>query len=106
MRKKPEPLEYVPAGWWDRHPWGFDHIGKPDLRGIGGSMKKRKARPHLRPDGIPTRCDRRLMSAAERAILRAMAAVEKAGASPALTEAVDLLAWARNRVADHVEGKR
>lgn len=61
-------------------------------------------RPRLRPDGIPTRCDLRFMSPAERAIRHAMDEVERAGASAALTDAVVLLGKARDRVADHVEG--
>jgi hypothetical protein len=61
-------------------------------------------RPKLRPDGVPSRCDRSLMTAAELAITAAMIAVEGAGASLALTEAVTLLSKARDRVADHVEG--
>lgn len=60
-------------------------------------------RPAKRPDGIPTRIDLNWMTPAERAILDAMYAVEEAGASPALTDAVTLLAQARDRVADHVE---
>ena len=63
------------------------------------------ARLHLRPDGIPTRADRSLMSSAEMAITEAMAVVEAAGASTALTDAVVLLGRARDRVADHVEGQ-
>lgn len=61
-------------------------------------------RPKLRPDGLPSRIDRLLMSPAELAITAAMAAVEAAGASVALTDAVTLLSKARDRVADHVEG--
>lgn len=38
-------------------------------------------RPHLRPDGIPTRCDETLMTIAEQKITDAMRAVEQAGAS-------------------------
>jgi hypothetical protein len=44
------------------------------------------------------------MSPAELAITEAMHAVEKAGASIALTDAVILLGKARDRVADHEEG--
>jgi hypothetical protein len=44
------------------------------------------------------------MVPAELAIVRAMQAVENAGGGAALTEAVALLAQARDRVADHVEG--
>lgn len=61
-------------------------------------------RPHLRDDGFPTRNDMSLMSPAELAITKAMCAVEDAGASEPLTDAVTLLAKARERVADHVEG--
>lgn len=61
-------------------------------------------RPHKRPDGIPSRCDLSLMSPAELAITEAMRAVEAAGASVALTDAIVLLGKARDRVADHVEG--
>lgn len=61
-------------------------------------------RPHLRPDGIPTRSDMRYWTPAELAIWEAMGAVEAAGASPALTDALNLLIKARDRVADHVEG--
>lgn len=62
-------------------------------------------REHLRPDGVPTRVDQSLMTPAELAISEAMAAVEKAGASVALTDAVTLLGKARDRVADHAEGR-
>lgn len=54
--------------------------------------------------GFPTRSCLQLMTPAERAITDAMAEVEKAGASLALTDAVVLLGKARDRVADHMEG--
>lgn len=57
-----------------------------------------------RRDGLPTRNDISCMSTAELAITQAMHAVEKAGASLALTDAVNLLGKARDRVADHEEG--
>jgi hypothetical protein len=60
-------------------------------------------RPANRPDGTPTRIDQRWQTAAERAIRDAMLAVEAAGGSPALTDAITLLSKARDRVADHVE---
>lgn len=63
-----------------------------------------KSRPHRRGDGIPTRCDLSLMTPAELAIVAAMRAVEEAGASIALTDALNMLSAARDRVADHVEG--
>lgn len=62
------------------------------------------ARPKLRPDNIPTRIDLNWMTPAEFAILKAMEAVEYAGGSVALTDAINLLSRARGRVADHVEG--
>ena len=63
-------------------------------------------RPHLRPDGIQTRIDRLWQTPAELAISEAMDAVERhPGGSIALTEAGILLRQARDRVADHVEGK-
>jgi hypothetical protein len=62
-------------------------------------------RPEQRPDGWPTRSDLQWFSEAEWAIHRAMGAVESAGGSVALTDAITLLAKAKARVADHVEGK-
>lgn len=70
------------------------------------------AEPHgrrLRPrtdtkTGMPTRNDIRWHSPAEKAIREAMLAVEKAGASEALTKAVGLLGDAMAWVADHEEG--
>jgi len=44
------------------------------------------------------------MSDAEIVITDAMLAVEHAGGSVALTDAITLLSKARDRVADHVEG--
>lgn len=60
-------------------------------------------RPARRPDNIPTRIDLNWLTLAELAIVTATAEVERAGASVALTDAVTLLAQARDRVADHVE---
>lgn len=60
-------------------------------------------RPHLRPDGIPTRADLRYWTRAESMIADAVNEVETMGASIALTDAVTLLGKARDRVADHVE---
>lgn len=60
-------------------------------------------RPVKRPDGIPTRIDLNWATPAEKAIRDAMYAVEAAGGSPALTDAVMLLGRALDRVADHVE---
>lgn len=54
-------------------------------------------------NGIPRRMRTDLHTPAEAAITLAMAAVEEAGAHPLLTQAVMLLADARNKVADSVE---
>lgn len=62
-------------------------------------------RPEKRPDGIPTRIDRNWHTSTEEAITKAMYEVENMGGSAALTDAVTLLSKARDRVADHVEGK-
>lgn len=62
-------------------------------------------RPEKREDGWPTRADMSYWSPAEKAIQDAISAVEAAGASNALTDAVVFLGKARDRVADHVEGK-
>ena len=70
----------------------YDAAGKPVLR------------QRQRDDGWPTRADTRFWTPAEHAIQAAMDAVEKSGASLALTDAVILLAKARDRVADHFEG--
>jgi hypothetical protein len=61
-------------------------------------------RPAKRPDGWPTRTAVEWWTPAEEAIAKAMHAVEAAGGSLALTDAVILLGKARDRVADHVEG--
>jgi hypothetical protein len=67
-------------------------------------MKPTTPRSHLRPDGIPTRCDIRLTSTTENAIRDAIGMVESIGADKALTDAVVLLDEAKNRVADYLEG--
>lgn len=54
-------------------------------------------------DGIPRRNRLDLNTSAEIAIREAVAAVEDAGAHPLLTEAVVLLAQAREKVADFVD---
>ena len=60
-------------------------------------------RPAKRPDGWPTRNSVEWWSPAEAAISEAMYAVECAGGSVALTDAIIKLGNARDRVADHVE---
>jgi hypothetical protein len=54
-------------------------------------------------NGHPRRNRIDLYTPAETAISEAIRAVEDAGAHPLLTEAVQLLTWAKNRVADFVE---
>lgn len=55
-------------------------------------------------DDIPRRCQLEHMTPAERAIYDAMGVVEAAGCDVQLTEAVNLLQKARDRVADFVDG--
>ena len=54
-------------------------------------------------NGAPRRIRMDLYSPAEKAISDAMAAVEKAGAHPLLTDAVTLLAQAKDKIADYVD---
>lgn len=54
-------------------------------------------------NGFPRRCQVNLYTPAEKAISEAINAVEKAGAHPLLTDAVMLLAEAKEKVADFVE---
>lgn len=54
-------------------------------------------------NGIPRRRRVDLYTSAEKAIAGAMAAVEEAGCHPLLTEAVNLLTKAKEKVADYVE---
>lgn len=54
-------------------------------------------------DGMPRRCRVNLYTHAERSIWQAMQEVENAGAHPLLTDAINLLIAAREKVADFVE---
>lgn len=54
-------------------------------------------------DDTPRRCRHDKHTPAEKAITEAMGAVEVAGCDVLLTEAVDLLAQARGKVADFVD---
>lgn len=54
-------------------------------------------------NGIARRCRIDLYTEAEKAIWAAISAVESAGAHPLLTDAVVLLAQAKEKVADHAE---
>lgn len=55
-------------------------------------------------NGIPRRSQLQAMAPAELAIRNAMLAVESIGGSPGLTEAINLLQKARDKVADFLEG--
>jgi hypothetical protein len=61
-------------------------------------------RPLKREDGWPTRSDMQYWTGGEHLIMAAINAVELMGAHPALTEAVNLLIKAKERVADFAEG--
>jgi hypothetical protein len=57
----------------------------------------------LMVDGFPRRSRLDLNTSAELALWDAMDAIERAGAHPLLTEALNLLDEARNKLADFVE---
>lgn len=60
-------------------------------------------RPHLRPDGIPTRCDINLQSAVEIRLGEMIRVIEAVGAHPLLTDASLLVQQAKGKIADYVE---
>jgi len=97
--------KYCPFRDWEKIKMAADRAANPYYAALDDWKKDGDVRPANRPDGIPTRTDRSWMTPAELAILEAMLAVEHAGGSLALTDAVILLSKARERVADHVEGK-
>lgn len=66
-------------------------------------MSELKSVPHVRGDGFPRRNDLLMLTPPERAIYDAMQSVEGLGASAGLTEAVNLLARAKDLVSDYVE---
>lgn len=67
------------------------------------AMIEERMSMELSDNGHPRRNRTDLHTPAELAICEAVRAVEAAGAHPLLTEAVQLLTWAKNRVADFVE---
>lgn len=93
-----EPLANAHPGRGISHDFDCAHGPAPCCEGA------RRARRTHRDDGFPTRGDMQWWTEPERAIQDAAWKVEEAGASPALTDAVALLARARERLADHVEG--
>lgn len=97
--------KYCPIREWKQAKEAADRAADPYFAALDAWKKDGGPRPVRRPDGIQTRADMQWMTAAELAIREAVAAVEQAGASVALTDAVTLLAQAQNRVADHVEGR-
>lgn len=94
---------YCPFRDWEKAKLAADRAADPCHAALDAWKKDGGTRPATRPDGIPTRIDMQWMTPAELAIMEAMKAVEVAGASEALTDAVTLLSKARDRVADHVE---
>lgn len=97
--------KYCPFREWKQTKEAAARAADPYFAALDAWRKDGGARPVTRPDGIPTRIDLQWMTSAEVVITNAMQSVEGAGASVALTDAVTLLAKARDRVADHVEGK-
>lgn len=96
---------YCPFREWSAQKKASDRAADPYHAALDNWKAEGGPRPANRPDCIPTRIDSQWMTPAELAINAAMEAVESAGASVALTDAVVLLAQARDRVADHVEAK-
>jgi hypothetical protein len=97
--------KYCPFRDWKNIKEAADRAADPYSVALDDWKKDGGVRPAKRPDGIPTRIDINWLTAAELATREAMHAVEKAGGSPALTDALTLLSKARDRIADHVEGK-
>ena len=95
--------KYCPFRDWEQAKKTADRTADPYYAALDAWKKDGGPRPAKRPDGIPTRCDTQWRTAAELAIGSAMAEVEKAGGSIALTDAVTLLSQAMDRVADHIE---
>jgi hypothetical protein len=97
---------YCPFREWSQQKKASDRAADPYFAALDKWKSEGGARPAKRPDGLPTRIDIQWMTPAEVAIRNAMLAVENAGGSVALTDAVTLLSKARDRVADHVESPR
>lgn len=95
---------YCPFREWSKQKQASDRAADPYHAALDAWKADGGVRPASRPDGLPTRIDTQWQSPAELAIRDAMLAVENAGASIALTDAITLLSKARDRVADHVEG--
>ena len=97
---------YCPFREWSAQKKVSERASDPYSADLDKWKAEGGSRPAKRPDGIPTRCDLQWQTPAEKAIGEAMLAVENAGASVALTDAVTLLSTARDRVADHVEASK
>ncbi len=94
---------YCPFREWQKQKQADARAADPYHAALDKWKTEGGARPAKRPDGLPTRIDVQWMTPAELAIRDAMLAVENAGGSVALTDAITLLSTARGRVADHVE---
>lgn len=97
--------KYCPFREWSEQKKAGERAADPYFAALDKWKSQGGNRPAKRPDGLPTRIDRQWKTPAELAIDQAMEAVENAGASVALTDAVTLLSKARDRVADHAEGR-
>lgn len=97
--------KYCPFREWTAQKKASERAADPYYASLDKWKAEGGERPAKRPDGLPTRIDKQWKTPAEIAIDEAMIAVEGAGASVALTDAVTMLSKARDRVADHVEGR-
>src|ERR1019366_5088061 len=79
-------------------------MGEVEFHSLLNEIQERRANlKRTQVDGIPRRCRIDLLTAAEFAIYYAMQEVEKLPADVRLTEAVILLAQARDKVADFID---
>lgn len=78
-------------------------MGQPIVGTVLTTCEPDKGRPQRAENGFPRRNCLYLNTPAELAIRAAVDAVEVAGAHPLLTDAVNLLQAAREKVADYVE---
>ena len=92
-----------------RRPW-FSFVGKDELKGldywrldwIDEPMPETIPQPQYVGE-FPRRAQLQLLTPTEKCIYDAMQEVEKLGAHPSLTDVVNLLSKARERLADWVE---
>jgi len=81
---------------------GFRRVEQESLEGFMDWEPAQKE-AHNMNDDIPRRCRVNLLTPAELSIRQAIVAVELVGAHPLLTDAVNLLSQAKDKVADYID---